>query len=195
MPNRSTQDKDSTGSNRKLVIILVIIAIGIPVLIELFTFFNLVKVQLFEEQKKTNGVEKIRETGRKEAIATGDTLFAVSPGAVILQDKRISVTPYTWKFQMGFISDSQTAAHTYIHVDSLSLQSGRMLSVQQSLEWQKEQDARNARAHFGQEIPSGDMPYRIFLQLQPAPGADFLPVIRRTFLIGSVPVRYQRQGN
>lgn len=186
---------DNTGSEKtssKLVPILVIIGIGIPVLVELLTLFNLINVQLFEDEKKdrpvTQSVTEVRGFGE------GDTLFANYRSPVVIDEVKIEVSAQQWhfSFELTYPVGANESTPPQISVDSLELQSGKILQKGEFHSWEVEEgEAPEFKANW--ELPNGDIPLVIFMSSFQPVASDSVQKIQQEVTLDDIPVRYTRE--
>ncbi|PAU94137.1 hypothetical protein CK503_07950 [Aliifodinibius salipaludis] len=182
-------EEKSDNSTKKLVKILVIVGIGVPVLVELMTLFNLINVQIFEDEKDANSqgfdVEDVRGFGE------GDTLFSDQASVVVIDELRIKVSAQEWRFALGLTSaDSSSQDELEISVDSLSLQSKKMLSGDNN-SWEVKQSAP-AQVYGEWILPNGDIPTKLFISSDQKTGKDSTKKVSQEVPLDKVPVRYNQ---
>jgi hypothetical protein len=184
-------EEKSNNSTKKLVKILVIVGIGIPILVELMTLFNLINVQIFEDNKDTNGkdfnVEDVRGFGE------GDTLFADRQTAVLINQLRVKVSAQEWRFALGMTSlDSISQDKLQIGVDSMKLKSNRMLLGNESSSWEVKQLAP-AKVYGEWQLPNGDIPKKLFISIDQQISEDSTSRISQEVALDKIPVRYNQE--
>lgn len=184
-------EEKSNNSTKRLVKILVIVGIGIPVLVELMTLFNLINVQIFEDEKDASSqgfdVEEVRGFGE------GDTLFVGQKKAIIINQLRVKVSAQEWRFALGMTSvDSISQDKLQIGVDSLKLQSGQVLLGNESSSWEVKQ---SIPAHvYGEWIlPNGDIPTKLFISSYQQVAEDSTHQVSQEVPLDKIPVRYNQE--
>ncbi|MEL7832680.1 hypothetical protein [Fodinibius sp. Rm-B-1B1-1] len=182
-------EETSNNSTKRLVKILVIVGIGIPVLVELMTLFNLINVQIFDDEKSDEQASaKVEEV---RGVSEGDTLFKGQPTPIIIDRLRIKVDAQDWRFEIGLRAlDSLTQDELQVKVDSLQLQSEEMLLGDQNRFWQiQNQRPLNILAEW--ELPNGDIPQKLFISAVQVNGENG----RRHEVVplDKIPVRYNQQ--
>lgn len=197
---------DNGNSSWTLVKWLVIIGIGIPVLVEVLTLFNLVSVQLWEEERQEATVE-VGSAGLNLA-EEGERYFRDTAGGVILRRMRIAVGPEGWRFRMEFSGDSLTldpdslssvppagegSVRWELAVDSLTLDSGQTLEPRGPVALLSASNAREMVASFEWELPSGDLPAAAYLRLQRRVEGRPDVSVTEEMRFGNIPTRY-REG-
>lgn len=182
-------EEQSTNSSRNLVRILVILGIGIPVVVELLTLFNLVKVQIWEEEPR---VEVPAKTSQAEPLQPGDTLFAEQPPMIVFHEMQISVNAQSWTFILSFKTERVGQSEVPVSIDSLRLHSGRFLRDTGSNGLTKQADSSSFETSYTWSLPSGDLPEVLFLTRLVRAGPDSTYRERQEILLGNIPVRYQR---
>lgn len=189
--DQSDSHQSSEESSNRLLKILIAVGIGIPVLIELLTLFNLINVQIFgnSDEEVDHKEEPIAEVQR---FGEGDTLFADFTSPVLLDQMRARVSAQQWRFSLRLINlDSSHTAQT-IKIDSMELQSGQLLDVQKKYEW----DTTDGKPHIEDEwvIPAGDIPITMYIssiQLS----RDTTAYIQQEVKFDNIPVRYNVDEN
>jgi len=183
-------EEKSDNSTKKLVKILVIVGIGIPVLVELMTLFNLINVQIFEDEKDVNShdtnVTEVRGFGE------GDTLFANQESAVLIDQLRVKVSAQEWRFALGITSmDSTSQEKLQIRVDSLRLQSKKILLGIDSSSWEVRQTVP-AQIYGEWALPNGDIPTKLFVSIEQQE-ADSTTRVSQEIPLHKIPVRYNQE--
>lgn len=197
---------DNSNSYWTLVKWLFIIGVGIALLLEVLSLFNLVPVQFWEEEQQEAVVE-VGSAGLNLA-EEGERYFRETAGGVILRQFRITVGPDGWRFRMEFSGDSlamdsdslssvpaveEGSVRWELAVDSLALGSGQTLESRGPVALLSISNAREMVASFEWEIPSGDLPSAAYLRLQRrVDGRPDVSVIEE-MRFGNIPTRY-REG-
>lgn len=185
----SGQESGSNTSNKKLVKILVIVGIGIPVLVELMTLFNLINVQFTD--KEANQKETVGEVSESLDYTQGDTLFSNSTYPVHIAMMEINVSTQDWQFLLTLstpLKDDQM--YTPITLDSLRLQSGKTISVEQDQSEKTTQAGRHAIS-IKSSLPNSDIPQKLFLSMPPQQQDSLKKQTEtRSIKLGHIPVRY-----
>lgn len=182
---------NKSGSTKKIWLrVLIIVAIGIPVLIELSTLVNLLKVQFWGEKEDTT--EQVQTTGQVREIVEGDTLFT-SPGYTLrLQTMRVEVSPGSWEFKLTLNARKDTISAYDVQVDSLGLRSGNILAGKGTLEWNTTSDFEVLETTEDWEVPNGDIPNRLFLTVYSDNDPDSSEIEHLDLPLGPIPVRYDQ---
>lgn len=182
-------DKTNKDSSKQIVKILVIIGIGIPVLIELMTLFNLINVQIFEEEKATD-VNEAYVTD-VDGLGEGDSLFTETDAPLIIDKLRVEVDAQQWLFELGL--RSLDSLHRYeelqIRLDSLKLQSNKTLIGDDSSLWAIKNE-RPVTIHAEWELPNGDIPTTLYLSMLQRTASDSMIRIQQKVPLHKIPVRY-----
>lgn len=187
--NNSTTSDSGKWSNKKLVRILIIVGIGIPVLVELLTLFNLINVQIFEGEQELEQKEESVVEVRK--LAEGDTLFTDYASPVIVESMKVKVSARDWRFELIFAYPGGVEKfNPKVRVDSMRLNSGRILQASDSYERQTSGEVPRIRAEW--ELPSGDIPQMLFIRSVQAVSEDSNQTVYKEIPIGNIPVRYSR---
>lgn len=184
----TTEDtpNSSDGVSKTLIRTLIIVGIGIPVLVELLTFFNLVNVQLFEDEPEQRPTQD--QSVQVVTYAQGDTLFADSNYPVIISAMRINVSAQEWVFELQLHpSDTTTQANTLVNVDSLELKNSNMLHA--SKEW-----TVSRGKGLSWTLPNGQIPVRLYMTARQPASDDSVQQIRQEVPLGNIPVRYTRES-
>jgi hypothetical protein len=181
---------DEEGSKKTLVRILIAVGIGIPVLVELLTLFNLINVQLFEDEKAIR--QEAPPTEIREYMI-GDTLFADSVTPITIQDMLVKVSPQSWRFELALArSGSTTTAGPLLTVDSLKLKSGEIVSDAQS--WEMGKSSGSDTTRFNWMLPSGEIPTVLYISAQRSVQKDSVSNQQQVQL-GNIPVRYAQDDD
>jgi hypothetical protein len=192
MTESNPHKEDASGnSTKRLVRILVIIGIGIPVLVELMTLFNLINVQIFEDEQEVNRQEE--SVIEVRAIEEGDTLFADYSNALAINLLRIKVSAQEWRFALGLSSvDSLDQRQLQVKIDSLRLQSGKILSGTDDNPWEIE-DTVPIEMSAEWELPNGDIPEILYISSFQYIESDSTKRIQQEIPLGKIPVRYNQE--
>ncbi len=184
-------EEQSNSSTKRLVKILVIVGIGIPVLVELMTLFNLINVQIFEDEEDVNGQDS--NVADVRGFGEGDTLFADQETAVLIDQLRVKVSTQEWRFALGLTSiDSISQDKLQIQVDSLILQSDKVLMSNDSNIW-KVQQLVPAQAYGEWVLPNGDIPTKLFISMYQGAAEDSTYQISQEVPLEKIPVRYNQE--
>ena len=183
-------EEQSNSSTKRLVKILVIVGIGVPILVELMTLFNLINVQIFEDEKDANSqgfdVEDVR------GFSEGDTLFFDQASSLVFDELRIKVSAQEWRFVLGITSsDSISQDILKIGIDSLRLQSGKILSGIDSNRWEVKRLVP-AQVYGEWVLPNGDIPEKLFIKMEQKNEENSTKKVTKEVLLDKVPVRYNQ---
>lgn len=174
-------------SKKTLVRILIIVGIGIPVLVELLTLFNLINVQLFEEEKVP---EQQARPAEVEEFMVGDTLFADAATPIAISEILIKVSAQSWRFELTLAQSGSTAVvGNLVAIDSLKLKSGEVLSDTQK--WEVNKSSRLQKT-FEWLLPSGDIPTVLYMSSRQSFSKDSVANLRLDVQLGNIPVRYSQ---
>lgn len=192
--SNSENEKKASGksSTKRLVRILVIVGVGIPVLVELLTLFNLINVQLIggEEEQATQepAVEEVR------TFSEGDTLFTDATNPLVMRAMKIKVSARHWRLELN-ISPVDTAgaatSEDLFSVDSLKLKSGTILMPEQAIALTRAGAGSNYMAEW--ELPDGDIPQVLYMRSMQRVTPDSLRTMAREFRLGNLPIRYEQE--
>jgi hypothetical protein len=193
MEDGSPESKNSgKKSTKRLVRILVIVGIGIPVLVELLTLFNLVNVQLFTDEDKPP--QQGREVEEAQSYVQGDTLFTEFAHPIIIHSMRIMVSTRQWRYELSLVpADTTLKEENIIRLDSLSLESGKVLTPVQALRVRDVGVGEESDYHGEWELPSGDLPKMLYLSSVQPIGADSTELVRKEVRLGNIPIRYEQE--
>lgn len=164
--------------NKRWLRIIIILAIGIPVILELNTLVNLVKVQFWGKDDET--VKETRSPVQEQGFSAGDTLDIDQDLQIVIQRMKINVSPQQWEFNLGLNTVKQPTYAFDFRIDSLELDSGKKLP------------GRDRYASASWEIPNGDLPVRLYFNLNKYVGTDSVSSISRAIYIEKIPVRYDQ---
>lgn len=189
--NNSSSDGESSNSTKLLVKILVIVGIGIPVLVELMTLFNLFNVQLFDDEQEEN--EQPETVVEVRQITEGDTLYRDYRFPLTVDLLRINVSAQQWRFELGLaFSDSVSQDQLQIEVDSMRLNSGSILSAEEKKSWEiPEPPARRVQAEW--VLPNGDIPRVMYISSSQQRQGNPARRVQQEVPLGKIPVRYTRK--
>lgn len=189
--NNSRSEGKSPNSTKRLVKILVIIGIGIPVLVELMTLFNLFNVQLFkDEQEMSEQPESVVEVRQ---ITERDTIFRDYRFPIVVDLLRINVSAQQWRFELGLaFSDSLSQDHLQIEVDSIKLNSGIILSAEEKKSWEI-QESPTHRIQTEWVLPNGDIPRIMYISSSQQQQENSAKRVQQEIPLGKIPVRYTRE--
>ncbi|TYP94067.1 hypothetical protein LX73_1791 [Fodinibius salinus] len=190
MTNQPEKSSDEE-SNKTLVRVLVIVGIGIPVLVELLTLFNLINVQLFEDEKV---VKQHAQPVEVQEYMIGDTLFADTAVPITIADMLIKVSTQSWKFELALSRSRRIAsAGSSVAIDSLKLKSGEVLSDAQK--WKMDKASKADTTTFNWLLPSGDMPTMLYMSAQQSLPKDSTNNLQQQVQLGKIPVRYSQDSD
>lgn len=194
MAEESSENKSSSVINKKWLRIVIAVAIGIPILLELSTLFNLVKVQIFGKEhaagEETRGAEPARE------LTIGDTLSIDRDLGIILSEMRISVSPMRWEFELGMKTAGRPDYPFTLYIDSLRLNSGSTLSGRkETLRSKMQEELGSVEMEAKWEIPNGDIPRTLFLTFDKAVSTDSVVRANKKIPLGPIPVRYRSEAD
>ena len=190
------QSSNQSDSNKWLVRILLIIGIGIPVLIELFTFSGLVSSHFFGEAPSATN-DRRSETSAKENIPLvkqGDTLFSDTDYPLLVDTLRLEIYPDQWRFIMEL---KPLWKPNRERSEGVKLTFQNLVTQQQSLEENRVlvwTDNTLDEAEITWILPTGQRPqnakvtYRSTRQDSLTGTLD----IKRHFEFGHVPARYKQ---
>lgn len=186
--NSGNPQDGSDNSSKRLVKILVIIFIGVPILIELMTLFNILNVQFFEDDEKEVASEEA--VTQVDELAEGDTLWTDYAAPVLLKSIRIKVRGQDWKFELVFSpSDSTTEQDSLVQVDSLKLQSDEILRTDTTFSWQASEEGI-PELIMEWKLPPGDIPTTLYLRSEQQIADDSTAMVPREAPLDKIPVRY-----
>lgn len=184
------KEKADKSSTKRLVRILVIVGIGIPVLVELLTLFNLINVQLFTGGKEQ--APQFRSEQNVGSVVEGDTLSIDAGQPYVIHTMKIRVSARHWRYELSLMpADTAIKEESSLRVDSLKLESGKTLVSEQAASIQKIGDAQPGYSAEW-ELPSGDIPQVLFLKTIRSLGPDSSEIFQKEVPLGNIPIRYAR---
>lgn len=176
-------------SSKTLVRVLIILGIGIPVLVELLTLFNLINVQLFEDEEV---IKQEDQPVKVQEYVIGDTLFADTAVPIAIADMLIKVSAREWEFKfMLNRSDTLSEMDSEIKVDSIKLKSGKILEGE---EWEIH-DEKPSMLVMEWDLPNGDMPTVLYMSAQQSMPKDSVSNLQQQVQLGKIPVRYSQDND
>ncbi len=184
-------EETSNSSTKRLVKILVIVGIGIPVLVELMTLFNLIDSQMLGgEDPEAKSDEQVTEV---QGISQGDSLFTEYATVVTVDTLRVNVSARNWRFVLGLrAADSVDQKELQLQVDSLKLQSEKVLRGDESYSWNIANELP-VTAHGGWELPNGDIPTMLYISSRQKANQDSLARVQQEVPLDKIPVRYNQE--
>lgn len=183
-------EETSNSSTKRLVKILVIVGIGIPVLVELMTLFNLIDTQMFGGDEKE--IQNQEQTTEVRGISQGDSLFKEHPALVVIDTLRVDVSARDWRFKLGLRAiDSIDQNTLQLQIDSLELQSDKILSAEDVSFWEIV-DEVPAAVYGSWELPNGDIPTTLHISSVQAVSSDSSASIQQEVPLDKIPVRYNQ---
>ncbi|HKK45379.1 MAG TPA: hypothetical protein VJ964_07650 [Balneolaceae bacterium] len=189
MPEESPQNNESSNSPNYLVRVLLIVAIGIPVILEFLTFFNLIKFRLWDESSPSKQ-EQVQTTEKHaHEFSIGDTLLVDSPMVLTLEDLRINVNPETWKLEVKLRAIG-TSKDFKFSIDSLRLENGMTVPVKEISEQESENESGYREIEGEWTIPNREVPSDLFVTVYRKISADSTSKIHKRFPITKPIVRY-----
>lgn len=198
--NSESEKKDSgKSSTKKLVRILVVVGIGIPVLVELLTLFNLINVQLLEEDEKAPKDSR-DEVTEIRTFTEGDTVYSDSEIPVLIKEMKVKVSAQQWRLDLQ-LGPADTMNITrlkninrFLRLDSLQLKSGMVLKKEQLTGIQNLEEVEEATYDYKAELklPSGDIPRVLYITSFQPVSSDSVMSVSRTLRLGNIPIRYEQ---
>lgn len=184
-------EEKSKKSTKRLVKILVILGIGIPVLVELMTLFNLIDAQMFEgDETEVQGSEQSVEV---RAMSEGDSLFTDYSSTITLKRLRVRVSAQEWRFELGLQAvDNISQDELQISIDSLKLQSDKILLEENSSE-REIKNERPVTINTQWELPNGDIPKEMYISSVQKVSSDSVAPIQEQVFLDKIPVRYSQE--
>lgn len=187
--NNQNSSQSSEESTNRLLNILIAVGIGIPVLIELLTLFNLINIQVFGNDNE-EVVQQEQNVAEEQRFTEGDTLFLNSDSPLLIEEMKAIVDAHQWRFALRLINLDTSAIERMVSIDSLQLQSGQMMDVQKTYQWNK----TDGDFYLSDEwtLPSGDMPVVMYISSdQPvSDDTDSTENIQQVVKLDNLPVRY-----
>lgn len=184
-------EETSNSSTKRLVKILVILGIGIPVLVELMTLFNLIDAQMFggdePEAQSDDQVSDVR------GVSEGDSLFVDNSAIITIDRLRVNVSAREWRFELELKAiDSLTQEELQFRVDSLILQSDKVLLGDDNSSWEvKNEQPVAIRGQW--ELPNGDIPTKFYVSSLQKISQDSSARLQQEVPLDKIPVRYNQE--
>lgn len=189
---KDSTEKKSKSSLSTWVRVLIIVAIGIPVLVELLTLFNLVKVRFGEEEDTAK--QEMEAAAQPPEVMIGDTLYADQPLTVVMQEMRINVSPSNWEFIIELRKQDPGKPRFGVMIDSLELNSGKMLpQSEETTGWEGEENSDTSEFEGTWIIPNGDIPKTLFVTVNKIFSPDSVTTVHEDVPLGPIPIRYHRE--
>lgn len=185
-PDKEESDRKS---RKKLVRILIIVGIGIPVLIELMTLFNLINVQIFENDEEPNRQSWTADT-EVQKFVEGDTLFADQSRPLVIDMIKARVSAQEWRFALQLTNPDTSQLNPEVRIDSLELQSGKILDIQKKYDWNADGKVSSFMDEW--KLPSGDIPVILYISSEQPVSGDSIQFVQQEVRLGNIPVRYSR---
>lgn len=191
MTDTDRQNPESEGVSTKTVVrIMIALAIGIPVVLELFTLFNLVNVRLFGGEEESS--PQVEQLAPVQEFAKGDTLFATSPASFVIDEMRIYVRPQHWRFELMLAqADSIQQEDMAITIDSLNLSNGTKIRSPHKLQFEDS----SHRWETSWRLPSEHKPTRLFISSMQAISKDSTQRVGQGIRVGQLSIRYDNESD
>lgn len=189
--NDNKKQDSGKSSTKRLVRILIIVGIGIPVLVELLTLFNLINVQLIggEEEPASQTRSAIEEVS---TYVEGDTLLSDSPNPLVIREMKIKVSAQLWRLELNISpTDTIAANKNLVFVDSLKLKSGAALRPEDAITlYQVGETGPSFIAEW--ELSDGDIPQIMYVRSAQPVASDSIMIVRQEVKLGKLPIRYEQ---
>ena len=182
--SNESEAKKSGISTKTLVRILIAIGIGIPILVELFTVFELFNIHLFSgdeaEHHEEVPIHRVIEGSR---ILPGDL------PVLTLEHARVWAEPNKWIFEMEMEMDDSPAHPFELTFNHLVTTGERMIDEPQTIRWEdKGQDDDEYDVKWS--IPPGETPLSLTVVLKSIISQDSTKEVTREVKFGKIPVQY-----
>lgn len=200
MEDGSAESKKSDkNSTKRLVRILVIVGIGIPVLVELLTLFNLINVQLTEGDKEVT-MESGNQVAEISTFTEADTIYSDSEIPVLIKEMKVKVSAQQWRLDLQLRpADTLNTyrlknVNPFLRLDSLQLKSGAILRKEQLTGFKSSEMDEKSLFNYKTDLklPSGDIPQVLYLTAIQPVNADSTKAVSRTVRLGNIPIRYEQ---
>jgi len=198
--------EETSGSKKYWLRAVIIIAFGVPVLLEVLTFFNLIKFRLWDDGSSQEASSPKTTVTEVRKYAAGDTLFADSRQIITIHEMHIYVNPEAWDFELSLETSASGAdapgAFT-LSIDSLQLDNNSI--IRKSALWERKstnqgEERQETEGNESEDeekewetewtIPNGRLPTQLFITWQRDVLPDSTAVIHKTFAIEKPPIRY-----
>lgn len=195
----SESKKSGKNSTKRLVRILVIVGIGIPVLVELLTLFNLINVQ-FTEGDKEAPMESGDQAAEIRTFTEADTIYSDFEIPVLIKEMKVKVSAQQWRLDLH-LGPADTLnryrlknVNQFLSLDSLKLNSGAVLGKEQLTGFQSLEKDGDIPFDYKADLklPSGDIPGILYLTAFQPVNADSIKAVSRTVRLGNIPIRYEQ---
>jgi|GEM_PF-3059799 len=196
-------NEDSSGSKKYWLRAVIIIAFGVPVLLEVLTFFNLIKFRLFDDGSSQEPSSRETTVTEVQKYAPGDTLFTDARQIIIIQEMHIYVNPEAWNFELSLktsASGNAVPGAFRLSIDSLRLDNNSIIRKsalweREQVEEQKEEESEESEYEENEwetewSIPNGRLPQQLFVTWQRKVDQDSIALIHKGFVLKKPPIRY-----
>ena len=140
---------------RTLVRLLVVVAIAVPILVEVLTFAGLLQFQLFGD----GGEETGPATPETRRVGVGDELLPTTPQPETLTDASLRPGGNRWIVTLTVHVENNASTPSELRLEALTLGNGRTVAGGESTG--KVRPGENATLTARYEIPSGTTPHSV----------------------------------
>lgn len=176
---------DAVG-RRVGLILLVGLGIGIPMLLEFWTFTGLIRHRLFgpDEARRPSG-----QLPRDDRLGVGDRLFpdANRPVTVRLRACSVEAASDTWAFEVHLEVTNEGSSVSRLRLDALLFEEGPRPVPGEARRLPPE-SRRTVR--FRRTLSPGTAPLGFVITLSEGSDGDETPITTRTIRLKTVPVRH-----
>ncbi len=174
---------EKKSSRKNLLRILVILGIGIPLLLELFTLFK-----LFTGEEK-HGEIKITEDVKM--VTAGDQVIPVTPPVIVLEYARILASPEEFIFEIELELEDIPGKRFVLELEDLKLKSGQTIKTTKRKTWRVSDNSKNeGEFETNWSIPPGDTPEGLKLKTVIYTDKDEKKEMEHNVIFGKIPVMY-----
>lgn len=172
-------------STKNLLRILIIVGIGIPVLVEVFTAFELFSIHIGEE-KQHRRAHTAKSTDRR--VAEGRRLIPDSPPVIEIENMRILAGPRSWIFEMELELEHLPDELFQLKLEKLKLKGGEIIQDPKVKTWKSLDD--EGEFELSWSIPPGETPLGVTVTARTQLSSGKSKLIEHDVVFGNVPVFY-----
>ncbi|MGD8426331.1 MAG: hypothetical protein PVH63_01810 [Balneolaceae bacterium] len=193
MPEEPSKNNEPPVSKKYWLRALIIIAIGVPVILEFLTFFNLIKFRLWDEKETARQEEVQPEGDQLRKFSIGDTLLVDSGTVVTLEEMQINVSPESWKFEVKLRAMGTVQSGLGFDIDSVGLETGIRVPVKQVAKSEVEIESGSIEMEGEWVIPNREVPNELFITFRKRVSEDSVINMHKRIPINKPAVRYHKE--
>lgn len=183
--SKESEPKKSGISTKTLVRILIAVGIGIPILIESFTLFELFNIHIFSGEK-TEQQEEIPI----HRVIEGSQILPGDLPVLTLEHARVWAEPEQWIFEMEMEMDGSPTHPFELTFNQLVTTGEKTIDEPKTIRWEgKGQDDDEYNVKWS--IPPGETPLSLTVTLKSIISQDSTHEITREVKFGKIPVQYR----